>query len=752
MNRPPRRSQPARPAPRAVTALVAAAVAVALPLATAGGAAGATTDADLQRGLERLVGASGGPPGAVMTLHRDGRTTVLRAGRANVRRPGAPRAGDHMRIASVSKAYSGAVALRLVQDGRLGLDDTIGQRLPSLPAAWHAVTIRQLLNHTSGLPDYTRSDGFIAQAQGDPRGFVAPEAIVGWVRSDGLAFAPGSRYAYSNTDNIVVGLIAEAITGRPYGTLLDEIVFGPGRLRQTTFPTRVALPAPFIHGYVVGDGPRPTDVSTFLSPSGAWASGAIVATPSDLARFIRLDLGRAFFGAEQQREQLRFVPGSSSPAGPGANAAGLALFRYTTRCGVVYGHTGNFPGYVQWAAATADGRRSVTTSLNIPAPTGALLRQLRTLQSAAVCALLGRPAATAAAARPTAQRLDARLRTRLDRALDSSLARTWAPGAIAGVWVGGRGWTAVRGVADRTTGRLARLNDHTRIGSVTKTFTGTLILQLVDEGKLRLDDTIERWFPSVPDASRITIRDLGDMSSGIASYVRDAPLVSRYLADPRQPWTVGELIADGLALPRVFAPGDGFDYSNTNLLMLGQIVEQVTGRPLAEVMRTKLFAPLGMRHTTYAPAMKLPSPSWRGYTLQGSTDGTVLDATGWNPTFTGAAGQIVSTLGDLRVWTRAVGSGSLLKPATQRARLQPNRASARAGRAYAFAIGTAGGWLLHSGEVPGFNTQIAYLPARRTAIVVLANADLPGPTGNPAPTIFNALAGAVAPGTLPAAG
>ena len=125
-----------------------------------------------------------------------------------------------------------------------------------------------------------------------------------------------------------------------------------------------------------------------LNPSGAWASGAIVSTPADLGQFIREDLGRRFFGAAQQRQQLRFVSGASSPAGPGTNAAGLAIFRYRTRCGTVYGHTGNFPGYTQWAAATADGKRSVTTSLNIPAPTGALLTRLRSVQASAVCALL----------------------------------------------------------------------------------------------------------------------------------------------------------------------------------------------------------------------------------------------------------------------------------------------------------------------------------------------------------------------------
>jgi D-alanyl-D-alanine carboxypeptidase len=350
-----------------------------------------TSDAEVQRGLERLVGAELGPPGAIATLYRDGRLTSLRAGRADVRRPGAPRATDHMRIASVAKAFSGAVVLRLVQQGRLGLDDTVGRRLPNGSSVWAAVTIRQLLNHTSGIPDYTQSEAFARAVRRNPRAYVTPEQVLEYVRTEPLAFAPGSRYAYSNTDNIVVGLIAEAVTGTDYPTLLRDLVFRPAGLRETSFPVRRrTLPSPFIRGYFVEPGERPADATSFLSPSGAWASGAIVSTPRDLSAFIRANLGLRFFGAAQQREQMRFRPGQSSPPGPGRNAAGLALFRYTSRCGVVYGHTGNFPGYTQWTAATADGSRSVTTSLNIPAPEGALLRRLRAVQADAVCALLGR--------------------------------------------------------------------------------------------------------------------------------------------------------------------------------------------------------------------------------------------------------------------------------------------------------------------------------------------------------------------------
>jgi D-alanyl-D-alanine carboxypeptidase len=369
----------------AATILVGALVVLTAPATLAGGG----TQGTLQRELEALVEAEGGPPGVIVTLRRGLRTTVLSAGVANVETGRAPRARDHMRIASVAKAFSGAVALRLVADRKLALNDTIGSVLPGLPGAWSAVTVRQLLNHTSGLPDYTESDGFRKQLEDDPGGFVSPRKLVSWVRSDPLVFKPGKRYKYSNTDNIVVGLMAEKVTGKPYARLLRRIVFKPLQLRRTSFPMSPPLPRPFIHGYIVEGSDPPQDVSTLLSPSGAWASGGIVSTPTDLNTFIGGYLAARLFPARLQRQQLRFVRGGqSSPPGPGKNSAGLAVFRYRTRCGTVYGHTGNFPGYAQFTAASRDGSRALTTTLNIPAPTGELLAQLRAVQQTAVCALL----------------------------------------------------------------------------------------------------------------------------------------------------------------------------------------------------------------------------------------------------------------------------------------------------------------------------------------------------------------------------
>ncbi len=378
-----------RRARRLVLCLACAAIAL---LAATSVATAKSTNADVKRGLEGLVDSPGGPPGAVATLYKGGRLTTIGVGRADVTKAGAPTATQHMRIASIAKAYSGAVALHLVEEGQLTLDGTIGELVTGMPRSWADITVAELLHHTSGLPNYTESKGFAKQAETSPRAYVSPRKVISWVRNEPLNFAAGRKFEYSNTANIVVGLIVEAVTGQSYGEELKRIVFKPAGLNQTSFPTKPAMPNPFIHGYLPAtETEAPQDVTEFLSPSGAWASGAIVATPTDLNAFIRSDLGLKFFPRAQQREQMDWwIGGESSPPGPGKNSAGLALFRYQTKCGTVYGHTGNFPGYTQFAAATANGKRAVTTTLNIPAPTGQLLARLRSVQTTAVCALLGK--------------------------------------------------------------------------------------------------------------------------------------------------------------------------------------------------------------------------------------------------------------------------------------------------------------------------------------------------------------------------
>lgn len=374
-----------------VTVLAAASIGGGtLPTAAAAPGDGSRDHPDqLQRQVDQLVAAPGGPPGVVVLLQSGDKRRVLRAGVADLAtgRPIGPR--DHTRIASASKAYSGAVALRLVQHGALDLDDTIGARLPQLPRAWAKVKLRQLLQHTSGLPDYSRDPEFLRLLAADPRRHFDSRRLLHFVRDKRLLFRPGSQYRYSNSDNIAVALMAEAVTGERYETLLRKIVYRPLGLHDTSLPQGYEMVRPFMHGYDVSEVP-PLDVSELIGASGVWASGGIISTPHDMNGFIRGYASGALTSPAALSAQRRWVDGASEPAGPGRNKAGLGIFRYATRCGVVLGHTGNTPGYTQLLAATPDGRRSLTVSLTTQvnqtmAPD--LLRKVRAMEESAVCAL-----------------------------------------------------------------------------------------------------------------------------------------------------------------------------------------------------------------------------------------------------------------------------------------------------------------------------------------------------------------------------
>jgi D-alanyl-D-alanine carboxypeptidase len=352
------------------------------------GEAGAAT---LDRTLLDIVEARGGPPGVSVLIQRGRRREFLHAGVTDVRTRRRAKPTDHVRIASVSKGFNAVVALALVEnEKRLRLDDTVGARLPGQLPSGGPVTLRQLLQHTSGLPDYIRSPAFIERLTADPGGFLSPLDLLGFVRGEPLAFPPGSRYEYSDTDNIAAGLMAQNASGRSYERLLRGEIFEPLRLRGTSLPRTVELPRPFVHGYDIEPGKQPQDVSRLISPSGAWASGGMVSTPADLATFAPvyvdavLDASRRLPGA--------FRPGASSPPGPGRNAAGLGLFRYRTRCGTVYGHTGSFPGYRLFVAANAAGTRSVVFAANAQIVPGRgskpVLDAILRAQTLAVCRAL----------------------------------------------------------------------------------------------------------------------------------------------------------------------------------------------------------------------------------------------------------------------------------------------------------------------------------------------------------------------------
>jgi D-alanyl-D-alanine carboxypeptidase len=202
----------------------------------------------------------------------------------------------------------------------------------------------------------------------------------------------------------------------------------------------------------------------------------------------------------------------------------------------------------------------------------------------------------------------------LDAALEKSFKESGAPGVVAAVQTPEYTWVRALGVADRTSGEPMTPDVHHRIGSITKTFTITLLLQA--EGLLSLDDTIDRYVEGVPNGDKITLRQMANHTSGIANYLENKQFLDEFVSDPKRIWTPEELAQVGIEDSPLFDPGTDFHYSNTNTILLGLVLEQVSGEPIGELYRERIIEPLGLQGTSFSEVdPSIPDPHVRGYTL-----------------------------------------------------------------------------------------------------------------------------------------
>ena len=342
--------------------------------------------------------------------------------------------------------------------------------------------------------------------------------------------------------------------------------------------------------------------------------------------------------------------------------------------------------------------------------------------------------------------LDPALEGSLEAAFEESFQESGAPGAIAAIRTPEGTWVRSLGVADKASGEPMQADMHHRIGSVTKTFTATLLLKAAARGQLSLDDTIDRYVEGIPNGDEITLRQMADMSSGIASYTLDEQWQDEFFSDPRAVWTPEELVKFGIEDSPVFDPGDDFQYSNTNYVLLGMVLEQVTGKPIERLYSKQIIKPLHLKETSFPDAAdsSIPEPYDHGYTLQGQSGGEPVDATDWNPSWGWTAGGMISTADDMLVYGRALCTGKGLLPREQQAErltsflygLPPNSPE----KAYGLGFGTVGGWLGHTGTQPGFNTTVYYHPQLHTTVVLEVNSDTSVGGKTPADLIFGTLA------------
>ncbi|WP_433601774.1 serine hydrolase domain-containing protein [Nocardia sp. CA-135953] len=321
------------------------------------------------------------------------------------------------------------------------------------------------------------------------------------------------------------------------------------------------------------------------------------------------------------------------------------------------------------------------------------------------------------------------------------------PGAVVVVKSPKRGdWAAAFGTRAIGTSEPIEVDDYFRVGSNTKTMTSTVILQLAQEGKLSLDDPIGKYWPGVPNGDRITIAQLNEMRSGLYSYTFDPQFNAALDNEPQKVYTPEELLAIAFAHPVNFQPGEKFEYSNTNFILLGLVIEKLTKMTAAESFQKRVFEPLSLGHTSLpAPTdSSIPDPHPQGYafgTNVSTIDTYALPAaeqaeavagtlkpsnqTNINVSWAWTAGGAISTAADLATYVKALVGGGLLDAKMQKTRLdsiQPIDPADPDQAGYGLGIVRFGTHLIgHDGQLPGFMTFMGHDPASDLTIVVATN-------------------------------
>ncbi|MEU3842486.1 serine hydrolase domain-containing protein [Streptomyces sp. NPDC028635] len=350
---------------------------------------------------------------------------------------------------------------------------------------------------------------------------------------------------------------------------------------------------------------------------------------------------------------------------------------------------------------------------------GAVVLSLLTVPAHAATARPAHPAAPAAALpRPDLAGLREVLRT---------AGRQGAPGATARIDDGGSVLTASVGVADRATKRALADTDRFRVGSITKTFTAVVLLQLADEGKLNLDASVDHYLPGLLPDRRITVRHVLSHRSGLYDYTNDmfARTVPGFEAVRTKVFTYRQLVERSLRHAPTGRPGGAYAYSNTNFVVAGMLVEKLTGRPVATAYQDRIFTPLKLRDTFYVhPGTALPGRYARGYLTPDAPGTALVDATRQTVSWAQSAGAIISSTRDLNTFYSALLRGRL----TSVAQLRQMRSWVPAGTGQAYGLGLRRRDLScgvsvygHTGAVQGYYSYAFTSADGRRSLAALAD-------------------------------
>ncbi|MEV4439972.1 serine hydrolase domain-containing protein [Streptomyces sp. NPDC049577] len=368
---------------RTLPAVVAVAVGVVAASALAPAPASAATRQDtVRQGLNTLVRSYGVPAALASVKDREGRTRTYTAGLGDLATGSEVPAHGQVRIGSNTKTFTAVLVLQLVGEGRIGLDAPVDTYLPGLVRGegidGRCITVRQLLQQTSGLPDYVKH-------LGEDVRYYAPRDLLGIALRHKADFAPGTAWEYSNTNYVLAGLIVQKVTGRPLAEEMDRRIIKRIGLRHTYFPAPgdVTIREPHPRGYSRDSAGAPLRDVTELDPSWGWAAGQMISTNSDLNRFFTALLAGRLLPAAQLAQMRTTVP-AGHPFAPGARY-GLGLVSTPLSCGgVSWGHGGSTTGYETRGGVTDEGR-AASVAVTIQPTDPAAMKHAERVVDTALC-------------------------------------------------------------------------------------------------------------------------------------------------------------------------------------------------------------------------------------------------------------------------------------------------------------------------------------------------------------------------------
>jgi D-alanyl-D-alanine carboxypeptidase len=314
-------------------------------------------------------------------------------------------------------------------------------------------------------------------------------------------------------------------------------------------------------------------------------------------------------------------------------------------------------------------------------------------------------------------------------------------------------------MGESMTGVPATVDMHFRNGAVAISYLGTVLLQLADEGKVGLDDTIDRWLPDALASDKVTLRMLINCTSGYADFVAQKSFDDAVSKDPFRAWTTEEQLSYVAGKPLLYEPGTNWSYAHTNFVRLGEALSAITDKPVEELIRERIVEPLGMEGTQSHQTAVIPEPVLHAYTKE---RGTYEESTFWDPSWTLAKGSVMVTdIHDLATSARAIGTGKLVSEKSHKEQVGPalvglggptkkcpENVCAKQTSSFHYGIGTfsVGGWVLQNPSFYGWGALQAYLPVKDLAIAASATLDKEAKVGlNGGQMVFNEIAAELAP-------